>query len=436
MLHTIIVGAGMAGVMAARTLHAAGRAVLVLEARDRIGGRTVTDHTLGAAVDLGAAWLHGPSGNPLAPLLEQYGVGHAPTDLEGQQADATLAFGPDARPLPAEEYARGVRAFYGSAVHSYGSALYHLPETVRSAREVLAFGLPNIASLSTTAQMGFYYASAIRYQFNNAADLEQIDWRLDNDYIKLPGGDWLLYGGGYGRLIAGLADGLPVRTGVAVHQIAWDARHGVHVETNAGAFHAEQLVLTVPLGVLQAGAIRFVPDLPEEKTAALRRIGMGQYEKLVLRFPHAFWPAEPQRFNYLTPETPELFTSWLNYAHYTGEPVLAVSHAGSRAVLTNRWSDGALIDAAREVLARLFRTAAPEPVAYLCTGWESDPFSRGSYTYPRIGGRAGDRQLLAAPVAGRLFFAGEATHPTYFATVHGAYETGIRAALEILGRLA
>ena len=159
---------------------------------------------------------------------------------------------------------------------------------------------------------------------------------------------------------------------------------------------------------------------------------LANYEKLALRFSSCFWPIEPQRFHYLTDQDPELFTSWLNSAHYTGEPVLIAYHAGSRAQHVNTLSDDALIEEALAVLQTMFNQEIPRPVSYLRTSWARDPYAGGSYSFRRVGEQPEEAAALAKPIDGRLFFAGEATHPHYFATVHGAYETGIRAAREII----
>jgi polyamine oxidase len=428
---TIVIGAGMAGLTAARTLQDAGHSVKILEARERIGGRTHTDYSLGISNDLGAAWIHGPVANPLTALAKQFDVTTMPTDFENQSGKSIIAFDADGSPIDIEEYSYGLRHFRGAYDRFFTSILYERPaDHVRSMAELYELGLPGVEDLSETALKGYYYASVIRVQYGDAADLDEIDWRMTNRYVKLPGGDLVLTGGGFGRIVQGIADGLSIETGVVVEAVEY-SDDGVRISTNRGEERCDQVVITVPLGILKAKTITFSPALPEEKVSAIERIGYGHYEKLALKFPHRFWPKEPHRLCYLTPERPELFTSWVNMAHYGGEPVLVASHAGSRARYTNQWDDEKIIAEALVVLRKLFGAVVPDPVAYVRTHWESDPFSRGSYSFPRVGGVLGDRRTLAEPVGNRLFFAGEATHPRYFATVHGAYETGVRAAREV-----
>ena len=433
----IVIGAGMAGIMAARTLQEAGYNVRVLEGRDRIGGRTHTESTLGPDIDLGAAWIHGPHGNPLTPLAKQYEVGTGYTDFHNLTGDKVLAFDKDGRQLDTAAYTRGEQIFRGALAHIFGSILYPPPPaSCRSLADLHAHGLPNINldELTDDERLGYYYAGFLRPQYEDASDLHLIDWRQGEEYLKLPGGDLLVHGGGFGQMIRGLAEGLTIHTDCPVTHIHYHA-DGVVLETAQGQMNADAAVITVPLGVLQAGKISFTPALPEAKTAAIGRIGMGFYEKIALKFPHIFWPLRPQRMNYLEDGDLPLYTSWLNNAHYSGQPVLVAYHSGSRAQHINQLSDQELIAGCMATLRKLFGTDIPDPISYVRTNWEQDPFSCGSYSYGKVGSSLADRALLAESVGGRLFFAGEATHPHYTGTVHGAYETGIRAAQQLMAAI-
>ena len=438
--HFIVIGAGIAGIMAARTLHDADQSVIVLEARDRVGGRTHTDHSLGVSVDLGGSWIHGQYGNPLTPLAKQYSIAAGYTDFVNASGTAVMAFDADGTLLDAAEYAEGLQLAAGIATHAYGSALYDLPKDgACSYRELYDVGLPIPDDLTPAQAKGYYYAAVIRTQYGEAADLAEIDWRLSDEYIQLPGGDLLVYGGGFNAMTDRLAEGLDIKTETVVERISYGA-DGVTVATNRGEFSGARVILTAPLGVLKANVIDFNPPLPLIKQEAIARIGFGNYEKIAFRFPDFFWPRDEQRFNYLTEQEPELFTSWLNTGHYTGEPIIVAYHAGSRAKAVNEMSDGELIMGAMSVLNLLFghnvEGELPAPVSYVRTGWQQDAYARGSYSFDKVGQQPGDRAALAQSVADRLFFAGEATHPHYYATVHGAYETGIRAAREAMETLS
>ena len=428
----IVVGAGMAGIMATRTLQAAGVDVLCVEGRERVGGRTHTDQSLGVSVDMGASWIHGPIGNPLTPLADEFEIGYGATDFLNHSGTAVQAFDADGTPLDMVEYGKGqALAQAGFSVIS-SSLLYPLPSIVRSLKDLIEHGLPLPETMSRSMAMGAHYWSVVRSQFSDASDWELMDVTLSG-YVKLPGEDLLLYGGGFNGMTNRLAQGLDIRTGVIVERIVHgDA--GVMVATNQGTFHADQVVVTVPLSILKAKAIVFEPALPAVKVGAIGRIGFGNYEKLWMRFDKFYWPQTCQRFNYLADAAdgePELFQAWLNHGYYSGEPVICSFHAGKRAQFVNQWSDDELLERTLEAMSRIFGDV-PAPIAYTRSGWQQDPFSRGSYSYNRVGQQAGDRDRLRQSIDQRVFFAGEATHPTYYATVHGAYETGIRAALDIL----
>jgi monoamine oxidase len=424
----------MAGLAAARMLQTADFSVKILEGRERIGGRTHTDSSLGADIDLGAAWIHGPIGNPLTPLARQFGVGTAATDLANEQGDSLIAFAGDGRRLDTAVYTCGSRLFDGAITHLSASILHPSPPAeARSLADLYAHGLPGVElnNLSEAERLGYHFASVIRPQYEDAANLHLIDWRLLSRYVRLPGGDLLLPGGGYSRMVQGMATGLDIQTGTAVTGLDY-SRSPVQIQTSSGEMTADFVIVTVPLGVLQKGRMTFTPALPSQKQGAMQRLGMGNYEKIALKFPRIFWPLEPQWFTYLGHEETPLYAVWLNIACFTGQPILVAIHSGSRAQRINRFSDEELIAGCQETLRLLFGPNVPEPVAYVRTGWETDPFSLGSYSYYKVGSQAGDRLLLSGSVDGRLFFAGEATHPHYFGTVHGAYETGVRAAWEVM----
>ncbi len=433
---TLVIGAGMAGIMAARTLQDAGYDVTVLEARDRLGGRTHTDSSLGNSVDLGAAWIHGPDGNPLTPLAEKLGVAAGYTDFLNESGAAVQAYNHDGVLLNMADYSRGLRLANAAFHKAMASILYAPPANgARSLKEWIEHGLPQPESMARDEEHGFHYWSVIRTEYNDNADWDLIDLPLSSYYVKLPGGDLLLYGGGFKMIIDHLAAGLDVRLGTAVSRIT-TAADGVTIETNRGEFSADRAILTLPLGVLKSGQIQFDPPLPADKQQAIQRVGFGNYEKFAMRFDKFYWPQDKQRFNYLSQGEPSLFHAWLNVGHYSGTPIIVAYHAGRRARKINQWSDGELLEHTLAAMQRIFGDNGfgpiPAPQAYARSHWQSDPFANGSYSFDQVGQLATDRAALAEPVGQRLFFAGEATHPHFFATVHGAYETGVRAAHDVM----
>ncbi len=432
----IVIGAGMAGIMAGRTLLDAGYEVVVLEARDRVGGRTHTDHSLGDSVDLGGAWIHGVDGNPLTPLAEELNIETGHTDFLNRTGHAVQSYDDDGTPLDQKEYAKGLQLALGSFYLASGSELYDRPKRFKSFKDLYDHGLPKPKGLSRAAELGFKYQSLISTEYVSAADAEEIDYTL-HQHVMLPGGDFLVHGGGFNKITDHLAAGLDIRTGSPVRKITTGASHvQIEVETEKDPIVCDRVVITVPLGVLQSGQITFDPPLPKEKQETIGRIGFGVYEKIAMRFDRFYWPKEPQRFNYMSTGEPSLFHAWLNIGHYTGEPIIVAYHSHRRAKHINTLSDDELLEQTLHAMQIMFGNNGfgdiPQPEAYVRTGWEHDPYSCGSYSFDRVGQRPEDRRTLAKHVDSRLFFAGEATHPKFYGTIHGAYETGIRAAQEII----
>ena len=425
----------MAGISAGKTLHDAGVDVTILEARERVGGRTHTDRSLGNHVDLGASWIHGFDGNPMTSLARKLNIETGYTDFLNRSQTAVSAYKEDGTPLDLADYSEGQLLANAAFLNAEASELYTKPQDATSLKDWIDHGFPKPENLSEAAEWGFYYYSTIRMEYTNAADWDLIDWNLGQSYANLPGGDHVVYGGGFNMITDHLAKGLDIRTGTAVSKIITH-QNKVTLETSAGTMTCGKVVITVPLGILKSQSIIFDPPLPNEKQDAINRIGYGNYEKLALRFDKFYWPKEAQRFNYLSTGEPSLFHAWFNLGHYTGDPLIISYHAGRRARHINTLSDGELVEQTVEVMQRIFGDNGfgdiPAPLAYVRSNWQADPFSQGSYSFDQVGQLPTDRKTLGETVNGRLYFAGEATHPHFYATVHGAYETGVRAARKIL----
>jgi monoamine oxidase len=416
----LVVGAGVAGLAAARELVRVGFAVTVLEARDRLGGRVHTsDAWPGIPVDLGASWIHGTRGNPITALADAAGAVRVPTSYDSAQLH-----------IAAELRAAGVRT---AASEAAGDLVARAVRRAwRGDRDVSLQAALDAALRGRTvapgfrSQLAFHLDSTYVQEWSGDADALSA-WQIDEDQAF--GGPDVLFPDGYGQIVDHLARGLAVRTGEPVTGIAYGAG-GVVATTRRGEHHAGHAVITLPLGVLQAGGVTFSPPLPARTRAAVTALGMGSYMKTWMRFDRVFWPERFDWHGHLAP-TPGIWSEWVSLAKLDGTPVLLGFNAGSRARRMESWSDERIVADAMPVLRDMFGARAPEPVAVQVTRWTRDPYARGSYSFYAVGSTPGDRRALAAPVAGRFVLAGEAVHDRYPSTVHGAFLSGVRAARTI-----
>ena len=415
----LIIGAGIAGLAAARELVARGHQVTVLEARERLGGRMCTDHSLGFPVDLGAAWIHGVRRNPIARLAREFEVETTPTDWE-----SLFAFDHDGQRISDALLEESGGEFYEllAEASAWAEDRDHDVSVAAALSHVLGGETLNAREKRLLA----WFEASI--ELDLAANLDQLSaWYVDED-DGFGGGDALVVGG-YDRLIDGLARGLDVRTEQPVKRLEWSTE-SVRAITGSETLTADAALVTVPLGTLQAGKPEFSPALPEWKSNSIEQLGMGVFNKVVLRFPRPFWPGGRDLLGYVA-QKPGHFSTFLNLDQASGKPALVALIAGREARRLEDLSEEQVATQALKVLRRIHGGPIPEPDGVLRTRWAADPFSRGSYSYIPVGTTDAARDELARPVEGRLFFAGEATSRHYPATVHGAYLSGVRAAKEI-----
>ncbi len=411
--HVIVVGAGIAGLAAAARLREGGCRVTVLEARSRLGGRIRSDTSLGATVDVGAAWIHGARGNPLVALAERAGARTVVTDDESLRLY-------DADGAVTEEDAEAGLARW----EQLQSQLEDLQEDA-GRDDSLLDGLEEIADADEDPVTVWAGTSTVLIDY--AAEARQLslrDFGADAEYA----GEDLLLPDGYVQLVDQLADGLTVRLGHAVTRVARTST-GVTVRTRRNTFSADRAIVTVPLGVLQHADITFDPPLPAATRTAIDRLGMGLLDKVVLAFDEPFWPRDTQIFG-LVGDQP--VTALVNGLHFTGAPILIGVVAADAARRLERRSDAEIVAGLRRALSAAFGTTVPEPSGVVVTRWAADPYARGAYSYPAVGSSPADRDALARPIGGRLLLAGEATSRDAFATVHGAYLSGRRQAERLL----
>lgn len=402
----VVIGAGMAGLAAARRLVDAGMDVTVVEARDRIGGRTWTDTSLGVPIDLGAAWIHGPEGNPIAELADQVGARRVETDF-----DRPVLFRNGAE--VGADVVESTLAGWQEIAKELGALSENAGED-----ESVASGLAQVADMDNPF-VQWSVASEIAGDY--AADPDELSLKWLGNEGEFGGPD-LILPGGYTQLTQHLARGLTIRLSTEVSRVSYGGS-GVRIETSQGVLEADRAIVTIPLGVLKAGTIAFEPPLPDEKQAAIERLGFGVLDKVVLKFDQPFWP-DADVIGLVGGEQP--LPMLINGETFADVPLLVGLRGGSEARAREALSDQ---DAVSQVVTAL---GAPPPTGSLVTRWAADPYARGSYSFVAVGSSPDDMEALAEPVNDRLAFAGEATNAEFFGTVHGAYLSGVREADRIL----
>ena len=436
----LIIGAGIAGLAAASQLAAAGVAVSILEARQRIGGRifTVHDRTFGAPIELGAEFIHGKPPE-IWDLLQEAGT--TITEVQGQSWCIE-----NRRLQPCNFFAQ------------IESILARMDDSSpdESFLEFLQRAFPNPANdagLENAKKHAVNYVSGF-----NAADpgLVGIHWLVQGMRAeeRIEGDRAFRARNGYHdlleifrRQIASL--NITIRTGTVVERVKWSSEGAEITARNQEGIltlTSPRVLITLPLAVLQvpvgqSGAVQFDPPLPGQKIKALKKLEMGKVVRVVLRFRHRFWDTiSPERnrtlsdMSFLFAEDEHFPTWWTTMPHKS--PIIMGWAPFRFAERLAGQSESSIAQRALQSLSTLLAVdsgkLADELDSFHFHDWQSDPFSRGAYSYGKVGSD-GAQQALAAPLENRLFFAGEATDVSgNNGTVHGAIASGYRAAREII----
>ncbi|MDB5365941.1 MAG: Monoamine oxidase [Rhodospirillales bacterium] len=393
-----IIGAGAAGLAASRLLTEAGIDALLLEARDRIGGRAYTVDAHGIGLDLGCGYLHSGDINPWTTIAE------------------TLGFEVNRRAPPWGEDSRHYGARLNQAIDESWDGFYARLDELEHAPTDLpcsaAFAPGDPFNGMLDAMSGFI----------NGAPWSAVSV-IDHARYVDTSANWRVRAG-YGALVSRFGHDLPIELGAVVQTVRHDGAR-LRIETTRGTIEAQKLIVTIPASLLAAGALRFAPELPD-KIGAAANLPLGHVTKLFLRMPDTACRLLPPETHVLGRCDTSRTGSYLLRPYAT--PIAECFFPSDLALDIERMGMEAATDFVATELGAIFGarlTAGFEPIAM--HGWNADPFSRGGYSYARPG-HADDRAILAAPVDDRIFFAGEATSREAFSTAHGAYASGIIAA--------
>ncbi len=420
----IVIGAGMAGMTAAQALRKAGVNVLVIEARDRIGGRIHTDRSWsGVPLDLGASWIHGARTNPLSKLAKEAGIATVPTSYDSSELHVSTKL--RSRGMNDSDTSR-----WEGLVEDALDWASDQPRDVSVAAAVQHVTASMKLSAEERADLDFYLVATFTTEWG--LEPEKLSaTRADGDKEFADSGDDAIFPKGYDQLVRYLGNGITVRTGVVVRRISATSK-SVQIETSKGSLSADAVVVTVPLGVLKSGSIAFDPGLPEAKRHAIETLQMGVLSKTFLRFDRAYWPKKIDWHEFV--DLSSGWSEWVSFAK-TGVPLMLGFNAGERGKAIEAMSERDVVAEAMRVMREMFGSKIPDPIASKTSSWSTDPFAFGSYSANVVGSTRADRVALGTPV-GRVFFAGEATEPDYSSSVHGAHLSGKRVAREVIKLIA
>lgn len=415
----IVIGAGMAGLAAARRLKDLGYDVIVLEAADRTGGRLYTDWTLGVPFEVGAGWIHGPIGNPVTELAKATGATPFVTD------DENFAVFTEA----------GEEVDHDAVIDGwddFDAIMQKIDDTYDNDLPLID-ALRRIGKSKWNDPLIRWMFSAYT-EFSTGGPLENLSALYYDDDEAFEGADVVLTTG-LDRLMLPLAEGIDVRTGQVVTSVAYERGDGATVTASGTAYESDFVICTVPLGVLKSGGITFDSRLPKSHRNAIARLEMGNVTKLALEFDTPFWDVGTQYFGIVTEEKGR-WNYWLNYRTFSDANVMLGLSVGNYAARAEAMDDAGMVADAMDVLRAAFGAGIAEPRRHLATRWSRNPFTLGAYSYANLGSRPRDFDILATPVADTLLFAGEHTTFKYHGTLHGAYLSGLQAADTIEDRLA
>ncbi len=405
----VVIGAGAAGIAAARRIAAAHRKVVVVEAANQIGGRCITDSTtFDVPFDRGARWLHNPDTNPMIRLARSAGL--------------------DVSPAPSGQKVRiGRRNARAGETEEFLAALVRANRAIDEAARgkldtACASVLPkDLGDWTGTAE----FVLGAGFAGKDLKDLSAIDKARAQDRNSA-----IACRQGLGTLITRLGEQIPIALSTPASRISWSNRD-VSVETSAGKIVARAAILTVSTNVLTEGAIKFAPDIPKRTLDAASKLSLGSYDRIMLQLPGN--PLGLARDDIIIEQSNSTRTGLL-FANIGGSSLCAIDVGGSFGRDLSGQGEQAMVAFAREWLAKLFGSEAAAAVKKLTTTrWNASPFVMGAMSAASPGGQL-SRKILTEPI-GCMYLAGEATHETLWGTVDGAWESGERAADAALRRI-
>ena len=412
----IIIGAGISGLAAAKKLKEKGFDITVLEAQDKVGGRLRTNRSLGIAFDEGGSWIHGITGNPITTLAQQAGMTTFETvdesrksyDIGGVLRSATTYNNGETE----LDTILNTMMKSGNANQSF--------ETVFNA----------LYPAKTNDRLWHFLLST--YVTFDTGDLNKLSSLLYHEGEEY-GGVEKIATNGYDTIPNYLANGLNIQLNQRVSKIDY-SNAKIKITHNGTSSEADYVIVSVPLGVLKANTIQFVPTLPATKQTAVQKLGMNCVNKFLLTWNTAFWD-DVQYISY-TPEIRDKFNYFVNVKKYNPMVNALMTFAyADYARQTETMTDAQIINEIMSHLKDVYGNSIPNPTNMLRTKWQTNENAFGSYSYTAVGTEMRHFDDLAEEINDKVFFGGEHTNVDYFSTAHGAYLSGIREADKIIALL-
>ena len=418
----IIIGAGFAGLTAAKLLHESGHEVLILEASEYFGGRARTIHLDNAPLDAGAAWVHYKAGNITTKIAEANGLEiiddhYEPSFIWDKKQGKTLSKKKKERYLEEAEIARELAIDFFDKKGRNSNALEFIEKYLSKKNW----------SKKKKRIVGFLYAALLETDYG--ADIKNIVLS-DERYLTLfdldDDNDGKIVGG-YQKLTNILRKNLSIQYKTVVNAIDYNEKN-VSISTNKGIYTCEKVLVTVSLGVLKNEKIQFFPLLPQRKKIAIQKMGYGNLEKVILTFEKQFWKETELIYYIEETKKGQAFPFICDFSKTSGVPALVLFYAGSYGEYLQEKTDDFILEKAIDVLKAVFNKKNINPKSHYISRWSKDDFFFGSYSYSSDDDVKKYIKAIKKPLKNKVFFAGEATSLKGQAYVHGAIFSGIREA--------
>ena len=440
--NVVVIGAGIAGLAAAKKLKNSGFTVTVIEASDRIGGRIKTIDFDGFKADFGASWIHGINGNPLYSLANSNGLITKPTFY-----DPSYIFDIDGEEITYEEW---------DVIENLLEELVNLAYSNMdlSLKELLDMMVPGL-NLSDKMRRIFLGAVRSEIEIPYAVDSNDISAKALTTNDSFSGED-VVFSGGMQGITDSIAEGLNITLNTFVTKVSYSGNKinvytkntsnvdmqrscmTCHIDSDAAIIEhdniitADKVIVALPLGMLKYNNVVFEPSLPAEKLTAIDSLGIGTMNKVFLKFEENFWYEDGYFFQYLKEDYAKEIEFFSPTPTGSSNVIVAV-FAGQQARSIENLDEGAVVSLVMNDLKGMFGEDIPQPIAVEKTSWHTNPYALGSYPHLQPGSDLSVCDIIAKSIDNKVFFAGDATSRSYMSTAHGAYLSGLTAANKIIG---